>query len=435
MTGSTDDVRALARPLRGPADLDPLLERIGGARVVAIGEASHGTAEYYRWRAALTRRLIEERGFRFVAVEGDWPDCYRVNRSVRSREGADDDPREALDAFCRWPTWMWANDEVVEFCRWLRRFNGHRRDDQRVGFYGIDVYSLWDSMNALVGWLRKHEPAHVDRAVEALRCFEPFGEDGAEYAFASRFAPTSCEQTVVDLLLHLCEERGRSEAMASPPGPDPESRFSAEQNAAVVVDAERYYRAMVQSSAESWNVRDVHMADTLDRLLEHAGHKAVVWEHNTHIGDARATDMAGNGMVNVGQLLRERHGTDDVVLVGFGGYQGGVIAGSAWGAQMARMTVPPARPGSLEALLHDAVGEDALFVFPREDRPAWLERRLDHRAIGVVYRPERERWGNYVPTVLGRRYDAFLYLDRTTALRPLHLERADEHVPPMAHAV
>jgi erythromycin esterase-like protein len=427
---TTDAVRSLAGPLRNPADLDPLLERIGDARIVAVGEASHGTHEYYAWRAALTRRLIEERDFSFVAVEGDWPDCYRVNRSVKLREGADEDPRDALDAFARWPTWMWANDDVVEFCRWLQGFNAVRPAEQRVGFYGLDVYSLWDSMHGLIGWLREHEPGHVDQAVQALRCFEPFGEDGAEYAFASRFAPTSCEQTVIDLLRGLMQAQGKQTYDR-----DPEGRFAAEQNAAVVVDAERYYRAMVLGSAESWNVRDVSMADTLDRLLGHAGEKAVVWEHNTHIGDARATDMAPAGMVNVGQLLRERHGRDDVVLVGFGGYRGGVIAGDEWGAQMRRMPVPPARSGSLESLLHGLVGEDALIVVPRGDRPEWLDRRLDHRAIGVVYRPERERWGNYVPTVLGERYDAFLHLELTSPLQPLHLERADEHVPPLAHAV
>ena len=431
-----EGIRDLALPLRDPADLDPLLERIGDARVVAIGEASHGTHEYYAWRAALTRRLVTERGFGLVAVEGDWPDCYRVNRSVKLRPGADVDPRDALDAFSRWPTWMWANDDVVDFCRWLRDVNAERVEGERVGFYGLDVYSLWDSMHELVGWLRDNEPEHVDTAVRALHCFEPFGEDGAEYAFASRFAPTTCEQAAVDLLHHLCEERGRAEAET-----DPEARFAAEQNAAVVVDAERYYRAMVQGSAESWNVRDVHMVDTLDRLLAQAGTgthppKAVVWEHNTHIGDARATDMAEAGMTNVGQLLRERHGTDDVVLVGFGGHRGGVIAGSEWGAQMQRMPVPEARRGSLEALLHEELGRDALLVWARDgSRPAELERRLDHRAIGVVYRPERERWGNYVPTVLGERYDAFLYLEDTSPLRPLHLERADEHVPPLAHAV
>jgi erythromycin esterase-like protein len=427
---TVDDMRTLARPLRDEADLDPVLERIGDARIVAIGEASHGTHEYYAWRAALTRRLVEERGFGFVAVEGDWPDCYRVNRSVQLRPGADDDPRAALDAFARWPTWMWANDEVVDFCRWLRDLNDGRVPGERVGFYGIDVYSLWDSMHAVVGWLREHEPAHVDAAVRALQCFEPFGEDGAEYAFASRLAPPPCEQPVVELLRRLCADRGRVEF-----ADDPEARFAAEQNAAVVVEAERYYRAMVRGSAESWNVRDVHMADTLDRLLAERGGKAVVWEHNTHIGDARATDMASAGMTNVGQLLRERHGTDDVVLVGFGSYAGGVIAATAWGTQMQRMPVPAARAGSLEDLLHAAIGEDALFVSPRGPRPAWLDRRLDHRAIGVVYRPEREKWGNYVPTVLGDRYDVFLYLERTTPLQPLHLERPDEDVPPAAHTV
>jgi erythromycin esterase-like protein len=418
------------RSLHGPADLDPLLERIGDARIVAVGEASHGTHEYYAWRATLTRRLIEEQGFGFVAVEGDWPDCYRVNRSVQLRRDADLDPLDALDAFDRWPTWMWANDDVVDFCRWLQTLNAARPEEQRVGFYGLDVYSLWESMHELNGWVREHEPQHVETAIRAVQCFEPFGEDGAEYAFASRFVPSSCEQAVVELLQRLCEERGKAEL-----DDDPEGRFAAEQNAAVVVGAERYYRAMVQGSAESWNVRDVHMTDTLDRLLEHRGGKAVVWEHNTHVGDARATDMAAAGMVNVGSLLRERHGTDDVVLVGFGGYRGSVIAGEQWGAQMQRIPVPPARSGSIEALLHGLLGKDSLIVAPRRDRPEWLDSRLDHRAIGVVYRPERERWGNYVPTVLGERYDAFLYLQDTSALRPLHMERADEHVPPPGHAV
>jgi erythromycin esterase-like protein len=425
-----EQVRALARPLREVGDLDPLLERIGEARIVAVGEASHGTHEYYAWRAALTRRLIEEKGFGAVAVEGDWPDCYRVNRSVRLRPGADADPRDALDAFARWPTWMWANDDVVDFCRWLRRHNAGLAEDDRVGFYGLDVYSLWDSMHALITWLEEYEPGHVEQARRALACFEPYGEDGAEYAFASRFSPASCEDAAVEVLRSLCEDRGRQVSEG-----DRESRFSAEQNAAVVVDAERYYRAMVQGSAESWNVRDVHMVDVLDRLLEHTGGKIVVWEHNTHIGDARATDMAAGGMVNVGQLLRERHGTDDVVLVGFGGHRGGVIAGAEWGAQMTRIAMPPARVGSLEALLHEAVGSDALVVVPPGDRPEWLDRRMDHRAIGVVYRPERERWGNYVPTALGDRYDAFLYLEHTSALQPLHLERAEEHVPLASEAV
>ncbi|MCU1668495.1 MAG: Erythromycin esterase [Blastococcus sp.] len=423
-----DDVRSLAQVLHEPADLDPLIERIGDARIVAIGEASHGTHEYYAWRATLTQRLVEERGFGFVAVEGDWPDCYRVNRSVKLRPGAEEDPRDVLDDFNRWPTWMWANEEVAGFCRWLRGHNTDLPDADRVGFYGLDVYSLWDSLYELIGWLREHEPQYVEQAMQALRCFEPFGEDGQEYAFASRFVPNSCENVVVDLLRKLCEERTK-EVDAD----DPEGRFVAEQNAAVVAGAERYYRTMVRGDAESWNVRDVHMTDTFDRLLEHTGRKGVAWEHNTHVGDARATNMAHAGMVNVGQLLRGRHGTDDVVLVGFGGYRGGVIAGKQWGAQMERMSVPPARAGSLEALLHERVGKDSLFVFPLRARPEWLTRRLDHRAIGVVYRPERERWGNYVPTVLSERYDAFLSIEETSPVQPLHLPRLEEPLP-VAHA-
>ena len=425
-----EDVRRAASPLRTPADLDPVLDRIGDARIVLLGEASHGTHEYYAWRAALTRRLVQEKGFGFVAVEGDWPECYEVNRCVRSRPGAPTSPRDVLAAFDRWPTWMWANEEVVAFAEWLREHNAGRSEDQRVGFYGLDVYSLWNSMRSVLDYLREHEPEHVDVALQAVRCFEPFGEDPQDYAFASRFAPQTCETAVVELLGRLCAER-----TAPVDGEDPEARFSAEQNAAVAAGAERYYRAMVGGQAESWNVRDEHMQDTLDRLLDFHGTKAVVWEHNTHVGDARATDMAGAGMVNVGQLARERHGADDVVIVGFGGYRGRVIAAKRWGAQMERMPVPPARRGSLEALLHDELGEDSVLVFPEEDPPSFLRRRMDHRAIGVVYAPEREAWGNYVPTVLGERYDAFLWFEQTRPLQPLHLEpegRGEEQTWPWA---
>ncbi|MDP9496361.1 MAG: erythromycin esterase family protein [Actinomycetota bacterium] len=415
--GGAGGVAELALPLRTAADLDPLLERVGDARVVLLGEATHGTSEFYEWRAAVTRRLVEEHGFGFVAVEGDWPDCYEVNRCVRLRPSAPASPREVLDAFDRWPTWMWANEEVVAFAEWLRAHNTERSEDDRVGFYGLDVYSLWDSLRELQAYLAEHEPEHVEQVAAALRCFEPYDEDAQRYAYATRFTPTSCEASVVDLLRRLCSERA-----ARVDGDDPEARFSAEQNAAVAAGAEKYYRTLVSGSGLSWNVRDEHMVDTLDRLLDHTERKAVVWEHNTHVGDARATDMAAAGMVNVGQLARERYGEDDVVIVGFGGHRGRVVAAPSWGAQMQRMPVPPARDGSLEALLHDEVGRDALFVFPQDGQPDWLQRRRDHRAIGVVYDSRRERWGNYVPTVLGRRYDAFLHFEDTRPLRPLHLE-------------
>jgi erythromycin esterase len=412
------EVTGLARPLRDERDLDPLVERIGGARFVLLGEASHGTADYYRWRAVLTRRLITEAGFSFVAVEGDWPDCFRVNRWVKGRDGDGRSAREVLDGFERWPTWMWANEEVVDFVGWLRDHN--HGTGAGVGFYGLDVYSLWDSLRVVVDHLASHDGHLLEAAREAFRCFEPYGEDPQRYAWSTRLVPEGCEDDVVRLLTEL---RGRT---AVPDG-DPEAALDRRQNAEVVAGAERYYRTMVRADGESWNVRDHHMTDTLDRLVDHhgPGARAVVWEHNTHIGDARGTDMAGAGMVNVGQLVRERHGEDDTVLVGFAGHRGRVIASGSWGATMRRLPVPPAPPGSHEAVVHDVVGDTpTLFVFPDDRGGPWLSSRRGHRAIGVVYDPARDPYGNWVPTVLGRRYDAWLWFPDTDALSPLHRERA-----------
>ncbi|WP_442788391.1 erythromycin esterase family protein [Dactylosporangium sp. NBC_01737] len=424
-----DEVAALAAPLTVPGDFDVLLDRVGAARVVMLGEASHGTHEFYRWRAALTRRLVEELGFSFVAVEGDWPDCDRVDRSVRCATDAPDDPRAALAAFERWPTWMWANEEVMDFCRWLRTHNASVDPAARVGFHGLDVYSLWESLREIVTYLREHDPAQVPAALAAYRCFEPFAEDAQNYALATRFVPVSCENEVVDLLIQL-----RQHAAADGAG-----RFGVWQNAEVVAGAERYYRAMVRGGRESWNVRDRHMDDTLDRLLRHygsqdgsqdgTGAKAVVWAHNTHVGDARATDMADVGEVNIGQLARQRYGAGQVVLVGFGTHRGTVMAGAAWGEPMELMPVPPARRGSVEDVLHTAAPPQALFVFPPRDRPDLLTDELGHRAIGVVYDPEREHWGNYVPTVLGDRYDAFCWFDESHGVRPLLTRAVDVFEP------
>jgi len=411
-----DAVRSRLRPLRSPTDLDPLLDRIGDARYVLLGEASHGTAEYYTWRAALSRRLIVERGFSFIAVEGDWPDCYRVNRYVKGASDSGASAREVLHAFERWPTWMWANAEVVELAEWLRLHNDAQPADRRVGFYGLDVYSLWDSLYQVLGYLRKHAPAALPAARRAFQCFEPYGEDVQEYARATRWVDETCEPEVVSLLREL-----RRAAPLSP-SDGREAQFNAEQNALVVQDAEHYYRTMVRGGPDSWNVRDRHMAETLERLMRHhgAGAKAIVWEHNTHVGDARYTDMAGDGMVNVGQLVREEHAEGEVVLVGFGSFRGSVIAGAEWEAPMQRMAVPAARPGSWEDVLHRAGPTDRLLLFdPRRDEEILSEER-GHRAIGVVYHPEIEHYGNYVPTMLPRRYDAFLYLDQTRALHPLH---------------
>lgn len=405
-----DEVAAIARPLRDPGDLDLLLDRARDARVVLIGEASHGTHEFYAWRAALTRRLVEERGFDFVAVEGDWPDCARVDATLR---GDGPLPREALLGYDRWPTWMWANEETVDFAGWLR---GHNlRTASEVGFHGLDVYSLWESLREILVWLREHQPDMVAVALRAYHCLESYDEDPQAYAYATRFVPHSCEDQVVRMLIEL---RGQE--------------LGVRQNAEVVAGAEHYYRAMMEGGARSWNVRERHMDATLDRLMDHYGPsaRAVVWAHNTHVGDGRATDQSRHGEVTLGELARERFGADRVVLVGFGSHRGTVVAGCSWGAPMEVMPVPAGRPDSLEDVLHTAAPPSALFVFPPlGERPDLLIDELPHRAIGVVYRPERDRWANYVPSALGDRYDAFLWIDETRALKPLHPLHIDTREP------
>jgi erythromycin esterase len=423
-------VRGLSTRLRDDSDLDPLMDRIGNARYVLLGEASHGTREYYTWRTRITRRLVQEKGFGLIGVEGDWPDCYRVNRYVKAYGGSGTSAYDVLNAFERWPTWMWANREVVHLAEWLRGHNEAAPPDERVGFYGLDVYSLWESIDAVLHFLKKRDPAALTLAKEAYACFEPYGRDEQRYARATaRLAPQSCEDEVVSVLAELRRVARESDG-------DAEASFVAEQNALVAVNAERYYRAMVRADDHSWNIRDIHMADTLDRLVAFTRSrrevaKAIVWAHNTHIGDARATDMADAGMINLGEIVRERHGPEGVVLVGFAGHQGSVIAGSAWGAEMERMNVPPAREGSWEHILHGSGEGDRLLVLgARALRAATdFHRPRGHRAIGVVYHPQRERFGNYVPTDLPARYDALLFFDTTSALHPLHAP-ADLHEVP-----
>lgn len=420
-----DAVGGASRPLREDADLDALMERIGDARFVLLGEASHGTSDYYTWRHAISRRLVEEKGFNFIAVEGDWPDCYAVNRYVKGAGEGGASARQVLRAFERWPTWMWANEETAALAEWLRAHNEGTEPGRRVGFYGLDVYSLYDSMDAVIRYLETVDPEFAARARGAYGCFDPYEGDVQEYAMATAVVPTSCEEEAVRTLVEL---RARQQRLAEE---DPEGFFNAEQNALVARNAERYYRAMVRGGAPSWNVRDTHMIDTLARLAEHHGPdaKAIVWEHNTHIGDARATDMARAGMVNVGQLARERWG-EDVVLVGFSSYEGTVIAGQSWGAPMEVMPVPPAREESWEAVFRAAGEADKLILTePLDSVAAALEPR-GHRAIGVVYHPGRERLGNYVSTLLPLRYDAMLYIDRSRALRPLHMEARGDGEPP-----
>ena len=417
MAGVLAEIRSLARPLTLPAHLDPLVDKVGDRRLVCIGEASHGTHEFYRWRGDLSRRLIEEHGFTWIGVEGDWPDCWRINRWVRGLADQDLDARGMLAGFERWPTWMWANTDVADFLDWLRRWNLERSAPQRVGFYGLDVYSLWDSLRVIMDWLEENAPESLAAATTAWQCFLPYGEDPHRYAWSTRLVPESCESEVVSLLVEVVR---RTHHLSR----DGDAAFNAIQNAAVAVEAERYYRVMVRGDRESWNIRDLHMADTIDRLDAHHGPhaKGLVWEHNTHVGDARATDMARAGMVNVGQLVREKFGRKNVALVGFAAHRGTVMAASAWGEPEQVMSVPPAQRRSHEDLLHRALEAPALLVFDPGRTHAWLSTPAGHRAIGVVYQPRREG-GNYVPTVMGDRYDALMWFEDTTALTPLHHEQ------------
>lgn len=404
-------------------DLDALIDDIDKRPVVMLGEASHGTHEYYTWRTAISKRLIQEKGFNFIAVEGDWPDCYKINRYIKGYKDAGDNIKDVLLNFDRWPTWMWANWEVAALAEWLREYNSTLPAGKKVGFYGLDVYSLWDSMYAMMDYLEKEDPQAAQSVKKAIQCFEPFQENEQAYA---RYSLTeySCRDKVLALLK---EVRLKAQFLDG----DREAGFNTEQNALIAVNAEKYYRAMMSFDNESWNVRDTHMMETLDRLLKFHGKEAkgIVWEHNTHIGDARATDMKRAGMVNIGQLAREQYGVNNVYLVGFGSYQGSVIAGEEWGASMKAMDVPEAREGSIEYLLHNESDQDRYLLFNTEDIRMQYDSSSRHRAIGVVYNPYREKYGNYVPSVMANRYDAFVYLDQTKALHPLHLKPNSEKVP------
>jgi erythromycin esterase-like protein/predicted phosphoribosyltransferase len=415
-----DTLRAAATPLAGEADLEQVLDLIGNAQVVLVGEASHGTDEFYRLRAALTRRLIEDRGFTAVAVEADWPDALRVNRYVRG-QGSDASSDEALSAFRRFPRWMWRNTVVQEFVQWLREHNQHSATP--AGFYGLDLYSLHTSIESVLKYLDQVDPESAARARARYSCFDHFGDDPQVYGYATTSGiMASCEEEVVSQLVELQQEAGRLAAASE----DGDEAFFAVQNARLVRNAESYYRAMFAGRIPSWNLRDGHMAETLEALRTHLARedgeaKIVVWAHSSHLGDASATAMAAEGEVNLGQLVRERHGRD-AFLLGFTTYEGTVTAASNWDEPARQRQVRPALAGSYEALLHEVASPQRPdFLLDLRDpsvaaslRPPRLE-----RAIGVIYRPETERFSHYFLADLPAQFDAVIHLDRTSALTPL----------------
>lgn len=395
-----------------------IVRMIGAADIVLLGEATHGTREFYRMRAAITRALIAADRCDAVLVEGDWPDAYRANRYVQGRPG-DDDAIAALGDFRRFPHWMWRNAEVVEFLDGLREINDARPNERRVGFYGLDLYSLYSSIAAVIRYLEGVDPAAARAARNRYACFDRFDREPEDYRFAMA-DDGGCEEPAMNQLLHLLAHRETYAAREGAAAQD--EQFHAEQNARLVANAEKYYRALFGGRASTWNLRDRHMADTLEAMRRHLQGRGmpgriVVWAHNSHLGDARATEMSERGEINLGQLVRERMRGQSFAL-GFTTYRGTVTAADDWDEPAARMDVRPAISGSLEALLH----ETGLPVFALDLRGERLQETLGRvlqRAIGVIYRPATERQSHYLWTHPVRQYDALLHVDETTALDPL----------------
>jgi erythromycin esterase-like protein len=418
----------VARPLDALA-LDAIAERAAHASIVLIGEASHGTEDFYEARAQITRRLVTDHGCRAVTLEADWPDTFRVHRFVTGRSN-DRDGREALSGFHRFPRWMWRNETMRAFVDWLADENRGRGQDAQVGIFGLDLYGLYASIESVLKYLDRVDPEAAARARKRYACFEYYGDDPQGYALAVAHGYESCED---DAVAELVELRRQALLPHRPGTHDGDEVFSAEQNARLVVNAERYYRAMFRGRESTWNMRDRHMVDTLDALRERipgASEGTVVWALPSLLGDARATEMIRRGEVNVGQLVRERHG-HDVYSIGFSTYDGTVTAASDWNAPMERKRVRPGMAGSYERTFHQS-GENRFWVdLGDRDAAQALRGALLQRAIGVIYRPETERWSHYFEARLPLQFDAMIHLDRTKALTPLDRTAGwDEGEPP-----
>ncbi len=420
-------VARIANPLRSDDDLDRLAEQLAPSRFVLLGEATHGTHEFYDLRATITRKLIEHHGFRAVAIEGDWPDALRVDRYVRGA-GDDESATDALSGFARFPTWMWRNSDVVSFVAWLRHHNDAVRSEDRAGFYGIDLYSLHASIAAVLSYLDEVDPAAASEARTRYACFD-HAIDPHRYGMQAHFGSRpDCEDEVVAQLVELQRRR----AARSGRSPSGEAWFHAMQNAHVVRDAEAYYRTMFAGRTASWNLRDTHMADSLELIADHLGGgaaKLVVWAHNSHVGDARATEMGDEGQLTLGQLVRSRH-PSDCALVGMTTDHGVVECADDWDEPGKRERVRAALPGSWEELFH-ASGVGRFTVTSAAIKQAMGDAERLHRAIGVVYRPTTERRSHYYHTRIADQYDLVLHVDETHAVHPLdRVPVSNEGEPP-----
>lgn len=415
-------------PARGIApDYTPLIEKIGDSSVVLIGEASHGTHEFYRERALITQLLITEKGFNAVAIEGDWPSAYRINEFIRGKNSVrlphtnSNNPEAALSEFKRFPAWMWRNTVLVEFIEWLKEHTAQRKDDG-VYFVGLDLYSLHRSIEMVVDYLDKIDPLAAQKARERYACFDHYHNDPQAYGYWTSLEPyLSCKSHVT---AQLAELHKHFTHYVGSQGSALDNFFNAEQNAVLVKNAEHYYRSLFSSTTNSWNVRDHHMMDTLDAVRKHLETqglepKVVVWAHNSHVGDARATEMAARGEINIGQLVREKYDRN-AFIIGFTTHSGSVSAASDWGKDVERKTVRPALTESYEDIFHQVEFHRFLLFTDHPNLPKeWFTQERLERAIGVIYRPETERWSHYFHALMPQQFDAVIHIDKSQAVKPL----------------
>lgn len=403
-----------AIPFTDALDLNLFINECGQKQLVLLGEASHGTHEYYHWRAEISKRLITEKKFNFIAVEGDWASIYRLNKYVKGLENAKSSAKEVLQSFNRWPEWMWANTDILELAEWLKEYNKKLSPEEKVGFYGFDVYGQWQAMDDLLAWSENNLNEKHNDLITKLNCFAGYRTDEWQYGREVAEGKPSCEEELKQIVEMLCNHGSSIDSS------EMKSYFRAKQNALVVQNAESFYRLAVQNNILSWNSRVDHMWLTITRLLDFYGQnaKGIIWAHNTHVGDSRATTMRTINQYNIGELSRMNLGEENVFIAGFGTYRGKVNAGTEWGARMRIMKVPKAQKGSLDYYLGQVPHEQFFILFKEEDRKQQLlaANYLGHRAIGVTYNPQWES-GNYVLTLPAFRYDALIYFRETSALK------------------
>ncbi len=414
----TDYINHRINPIQKPGDISRLCETLAEHRLVLLGEATHGTLEFYAWRAHITRNLISRHGFRYVAVEGDWASIYRLNAYVKGKPGAGSSAIDIMRSFNRWPQWMWANETTAELIEWMREYNLNLPEAQRAGFYGMDVYGQWEAFDELMKFADDYLDEEARELIrQGAACFDTGNRDDWGYARAYQQRGHNCDPILSEIVAHLESHFAR----LNPEHEEKTTWIYQKQNARVVNHAENFFRLAVYQNQDSWNSRVSHMWKTVKMLDQKYGSRAggIVWAHNTHVGDAAYSAMSQSGMENIGQLSRNEWGNREVFILGFGTYSGKVNAGSQWGSSMQIMQIPEAMEGSIEHLLSHAKTDQFYWIFDDEDRESeWLSTAILNRAIGVVYNPFNES-GNYVPTIVPRRYDGFLFVRNTHALKPV----------------